>query len=469
MTPVVALVGRPNVGKSTLFNVLTRTRRALVADVPGLTRDRQYGTAFVRGRELIVVDTGGLTEADAPLETQMAHQTGIAIEQADAVLVLVDVRDGLTPDDAAVIERLRRSGKPFRIVGNKTDGLDPDVALAEFHGLAAEPPLAIAAAHNRGIAALGQALEAMLPAPPVEPAAGATRAEEGRIRIAVIGRPNVGKSTLVNRLLGEERMLALDEPGTTRDSVFVDFERDGVGFTLIDTAGLRRRRRVTEAIEKFSAIKTLEAIRAAHVVILVLDAHQGIAEQDQHVVGHVLDAGRALVVAVNKWDGLERDERQWVRATHDRRFGFVDFAETHYISALHGTGVGKLMQAAKRAHDAATRRLPTPELTRILENAVEAHAPPMVGGGRVKLRYAHQSGSNPPSILVHGSRTERLPGSYRRYLENTFREAFQLRGTPVRIELKSGDNPYAGRKRAAKKKGPSRKKTGRKKAARSRR
>lgn len=469
MTPVIALVGRPNVGKSTLFNVLTRTRRALVAEVPGLTRDRQYGTAFLRGGEVIVVDTGGLTEADATLDVQMAHQTGIAIEQADAVFVLVDARDGLMPDDRAVIERLRRSGKPFRILVNKTDGLDPDVALAEFHGLAGEPPLPLSATHNRGLAALAEAVTDMLPASEAAQAdESADTPDDGRIRVAVVGRPNVGKSTLVNRLLGEERMLALDEPGTTRDAVFIDFERDGRQYTLIDTAGLRRRRRVSETIEKFSAIKTLEAIRAAHVVILVLDAHQGIAEQDQHVVGHVLDAGRALVVAINKWDGLDRDSREWVRASHDRRFAFVDFAETHYISALHGTGVGKLMKAVARAHTAATRRLPTPELTRILEDAVEAHAPPMAGGGRVKLRYAHQSGSNPPTIMIHGSRTDRLPGSYKRYLENTFREAFRLRGTPVRIELRSGENPYAGRKRTSKKKGAG-KKISRKKTARSRR
>lgn len=452
MTPVVALVGRPNVGKSTLFNVLTRTRRALVADVPGLTRDRQYGTALLRGREWIVIDTGGLTEADAPLELQMAHQTGIAIEQADAVFVLVDARDGLTPDDSAVIERLRRSGKPFRLVVNKTDGIDPEIALADFHGLVSQAPLAIAASHHRGIGALTEAVDSLVPASGVdngaeEPAA----ADAGRIRVAVVGRPNVGKSTLINRLLNDERMLALDQPGTTRDAVFVDFARDGNDYTLIDTAGLRRRGRVKETVEKFSAIKTLEAIRAAHVVILVLDAQQGIVEQDQHVIGHVLDAGRGFVLAVNKWDGLDRDDRRDVRSEHDRRLNFVDFAETHYISALEGTGVGKLMQAVKRAYRAATRDLSTPELTRVLEDAVAEHAPPMVGGGRIKLRYAHQNGRNPPSILVHGSRTDRLPGNYKRYLENTFRKAFKLLGTPVKLDFRSGANPYAGKKRTSKK------------------
>jgi len=446
MTPVVALVGRPNVGKSTLFNALTRTRRALVADVPGLTRDRQYGTASLRGRECIIVDTGGLSDVEAPLDEQMARQTEAAIEEADAVFVLVDARAGLTPADTSVIERLRRHGKPFRIVVNKTDGLDAAVALGDFYGLSAQPPLAIAAAHHRGLGALTDALVDMLP----EPAgAGAETApgDEG-IRVAVIGRPNVGKSTLINRLLGEERMLAFDEPGTTRDSVAVPFERDGHQYTLIDTAGLRRRGRVREAVEKFSALKTLEAIRQANVVILVLDARQGLAEQDQHVVGHVLDAGRALIVAVNKWDGLDSDTKRTMRREQERRLGFIDFAETRYISALHGTGVGKLMDAVQRAYVAATRDLPTHELTRILEDAVASHQPPLVGGGRVKLRYAHQGGSNPPTIVIHGTRVDRLPAAYKRYLENTFRRVFDLRGTPIRMEFRSGENPYAGRKRA---------------------
>jgi len=469
MTPVVALVGRPNVGKSTLFNVLTRTRRALVADVPGLTRDRQYGTAVLGGREWIVVDTGGLTEAEAPLEQQMAQQTGIAIDQANAVFVLVDARDGLTPDDSAVLERLRRSGKPFRIVVNKIDGIDPQIGMAEFQGLAAREPIPIAAVHHRGISALTRAVDRMVPpAEDAEPGEViAPDPDADRIRVAVVGRPNVGKSTLINRLLGDERMLTLDQPGTTRDAVFVDFSRDGTDYTLIDTAGLRRRGRVSETVEKFSAIKTLEAIRAAHVVVLVLDARQGIVEQDQHVIGHVLDTGRALVLAVNKWDGLDADTRRDVRRTHDRRLAFVEFAETHYISALKGTGVGKLMLAVKRAQRAATRDLSTPELTRVLERAVAEHAPPMVGGGRIKLRYAHQKGRNPPSILVHGSRTDRLPGNYKRYLENTFRKAFRLQGTPIELDFRSGANPYAGKKRASQK--TAARKQSRKKAARTRR
>ena len=454
MTPVIALVGRPNVGKSTLFNALTRTRRALVADVPGLTRDRQYGLARLGGREVVLVDTGGLTDDDDELDRQMAVQTDAAIEEADAVVVMMDARDGMLPADEAVVERLRRNGKPFRVAVNKVDGSDPDAALAEFHGLAAEPPLPIAASQGRGVARLADAAAALLPAPGDHAAAAPEPTAEEGIRVAIVGRPNVGKSTLVNRLLGEERMLAIDEPGTTRDAVEIPFERDGRHYTLIDTAGLRRRARVTGAVEKFSALKTLEAIRAAHVVVLVLDARQGLAEQDQHVVGHVLDAGRALVVAINKWDGLDRDTRDWVRSEHDRRFRFVDFAETRYISALHGTGVGDLLKSVQRAHRSAMGDLATHELTRTLEDAVAEHQPPLVGGARVKLRYAHQGGANPPTIVVHGNRVERLPTAYKRYLEKRFRERFGLRGTPVRMEFRSGENPYArsasgGRRRAA--------------------
>mgnify|MGYP006422338629 CR=1 FL=1 len=443
MTPVIALVGRPNVGKSTLFNLLTRTRRALVADVPGLTRDRQYGIARLGERDVLLVDTGGLTDEQAPLERQMAGQTDAAIEEADLVLVLMDARAGVLAPDAAVIERLRRSNKPFRIVVNKVDGLDPDAALAEFHGLAGEPPLALAATQGRGVGRLADAIGPML-AP--EPQPGASEAGSAGIRVAVVGRPNVGKSTLVNRLLGSERMLAVDEPGTTRDAVEIPFERDGRHYSLIDTAGLRRRARVDGVVEKFSALKTLEAIRAAQVVILVLDARQGLAEQDQHVVGHVLDAGRALVVGINKWDGLDRATKERVRSEHDRRFRFLDFADTHYISALHGTAVGDLLQSVDRAHAAAMGDLTTHQLTRVLEDAVTEHQPPLVGGARVKLRYAHQGGSNPPTIVVHGSRVDRLPEAYRRYLEKRFRERFSLRGTPVRLQFRAGDNPYTGKR-----------------------
>ncbi|MEF8834105.1 MAG: ribosome biogenesis GTPase Der [Halofilum sp. (in: g-proteobacteria)] len=449
MTPVVALLGRPNVGKSTLFNVLTHSRRALVADVPGLTRDRQYGMARVGERDIIVVDTGGLTDEREALDQQMAVQTEAAIEEADVVLVLMDARDGVLPADSAVIDRLRRNGKPFRIVVNKTDGLDPDGALADFHGLAGEAPIGIAATQGRGVARLAGSVAAMLPE--VDGARGTDETiAVGGVRVAVVGRPNVGKSTLVNRLLGEERMLAIDQPGTTRDAVEIPFERDGQAYTLIDTAGLRRRSRVAGAVEKFSALKTLEAIKAANVVILVLDARQGLAEQDQHVVGHVLDAGRALVVAINKWDGLDRYTKDRVRADRERRFGFVDFAETRYISALHGTGVGDLLKAVDRAHGAAMANLQTHQLTRTLEDAVAEHQPPLVGGARVKLRYAHQGGSNPPTIVVHGNRVDRLPAAYKRFLEKRFREQFRLRGTPVRFEFRSGENPYSKRERAQK-------------------
>ncbi len=449
MTPVIALVGRPNVGKSTLFNALTRTRRALVADVPGLTRDRQYGTAHIGGREVVVVDTGGLTDASEAVDRQMAVQTDAAIAEADAVLVLMDARSGLLPADQAVVDRLRRNARPFRIVVNKVDGRDPDAALAEFHGLAGEPPLALAASQRRGIARLADAVAAVLPPAPAEPGPAAAGAEEARTRVAVVGRPNVGKSTLVNRLLREERVLTTDEAGTTRDAVAIPFDRDDRRYTLIDTAGLRRRARVTGTLEKFSSLKTLEAIRAAHVVILVLDARQGLAEQDQHVVGHVLDAGRALVVGINKWDGLDRETKDWVRSEHDRRFRFLDFAETRYISALHGTGVGDLLKSVDRAHRSAMGDLPTHELTRTLEDAVAEHQPPLVSGARVKLRYAHQGGTNPPTIVVHGNRVDRLPDAYKRYLEKRFRERFGLQGTPVRMEFRAGENPYAGERASA--------------------
>jgi len=452
MIPVLALVGRPNVGKSTLFNALTRTRQALVAEVPGLTRDRQYGFARLGGTAFIVVDTGGMTAPDAPLDERMIEQTDAAIAEADGVLVIVDARAGRTPDDEAVIERLRRAGKPFRIVANKADGLAREAARAEFHGLAAEPPLAISAYHREGWRQLGTTLAALLPAQVGEDAAADDGSSDDRIRIAVVGRRNVGKSTLINRLVGEQRVLAYDAPGTTRDAVAIPFERDGYAYTLIDTAGLRRKSKTRETVEKFSAVKTLEAIDQAHVVILVLDAQQGVVEQDQHVVGHVLDAGRALVLAINKWDGLDRHTKERVRSEHDRRFEFVRFARTRYISALHGTGVGELLDDVRAAHASARVDLSTHALTRVLEDAVAAHQPPLVGGRRVKLRYAHQGGTNPPTIVVHGTRVNRLPGAYKRYLENTFRGAFRLEGTPIRMAFRVGDNPFdpgAGERKGA--------------------
>ncbi len=443
MLPVIALVGRPNVGKSTLFNILTRSRDALVADVPGLTRDRQYGFGKVGPRPYLVVDTGGLSGDEDGLDGLMARQTLAALDEADLVLFLVDAREGLTAADERVTDILRRSGKPVRILANKAEGLDPDIAAAEFHALALGEPVPVSAAHGDNIAALMDAVADDLGD---EPGEGVDDSTGDGVRVAVVGRPNVGKSTLINRLLGEERLVAFDQPGTTRDSVHVHFERDGRRYTLIDTAGVRRRARVSEAIEKFSVIKTLKAIDDANVVVFLLDGSEGVAEQDASLLGLTLQRGRALVVAVNKWDGLSQDQRQTVRRHIDVKLPFLDFARMHFISALHGSGVGDLMASVDSAYAAATRDLATSDLTRVLEEAVMEHQPPLVRGRRPRLRYAHQGGRNPPVIVVHGSQTKRLPESYRRYLTNRFRKAFDLKGTPVRVELRSGDNPFAGRR-----------------------
>ena len=441
MLPVIALVGRPNVGKSTLFNYLTRTRDALVADMPGVTRDRLYGTGKVGGHPFIVVDTGGLGGDAEGIDALMARQAALAIEEADAVIFLVDGREGLTATDDLIADRLRRCGKPVFLVVNKTEGLPNDMATAEFHALGIGEPHAIAANKGGGVSDVIEAVFERLP--PVDENDGE---DDQGIRIAVIGRPNVGKSTLVNRMLGEERVLAYDMPGTTRDSIFIPFERDGQAYTFIDTAGVRRRSRVSEAVEKFSVIKSLQAIEVANVVIMVLDAQQGLSEQDAWLAGFAVEQGRAMVVAVNKWDGLEHDERQRIRDSIDRRLPFLDFARLHFISALHGSGVGDLYDSIHQAYRAATRDLSTPELTRILESAVAAHQPPLVRGRRIKLRYAHQGGRNPPLIVIHGNQTRSIPESYRRYLVNAFRQALRLKGTPVRIEFKAGENPYAGRR-----------------------
>lgn len=448
--PVIALVGRPNVGKSTLFNRLTRTRDALVADLPGLTRDRIYGKGRVGPRPYIVVDTGGLTGEEEGLEGQMARQAWRAVEEADVVVFLVDARDGLTAADELVAGRLRRTGKPVVLAVNKAERMSPAVAAAEFHALGLGEPLAISAAHGQGVGLLVERALGLAPVEAGEEAAdGAPEpegGETGRVRVAVVGRPNVGKSTLVNRLLGEERMVASDRPGTTRDAVRIDFERDGEAYTLIDTAGVRRRARVREAVEKFSVIKALQAMEAAQVVILVIDAREGVTEQDATLLGHAVEAGRGLVVAVNKWDGLAPDQRERVRAEVERRLAFADFAPVRCISALHGSGLGELMAAVREVADSSARRLPTPRLTRVLQEAVTAHPPPLAGGRRrIRLRYAHQGGQNPPVIVIHGTQAERLPAAYRRYLAKRFREAFGLVGTPIRLELRSGENPYAGR------------------------
>jgi GTP-binding protein len=443
MLPVIALVGRPNVGKSTLFNRLTRTRDALVADVPGLTRDRKYGEGKVGERPYIAVDTGGLSEAGDGLDGLMAQQAWQAIEEADLLFFMVDARAGLTSVDETIAAALRRTGKPLMLVVNKTDGLDVDSVMAEFYALGLGETHPIAAAHGRGVAALMNCAMQQLP-PAIEVSDAAV--DEDSIRVAVVGRPNVGKSTLINRILGEERVLAFDRPGTTRDSIFIPFVRDDTAYTLIDTAGMRRRARVSEAIEKFSVIKTLQAIDAAHVVILVLDAHEEISEQDASLAGYIAEKGRALVIAVNKWDGLESHERRQIVSQLERRLPFLAFASTCFISALHGSGVGDLFPLVQKAYLSAMRELSTPRLTGILEAAVQEHQPPLVHGRRIKLRYAHQGGRNPPIIVIHGNQTERVPATYKRYLENVFRSAMKLSGTPIRIEFKTGSNPYQGRR-----------------------
>jgi GTP-binding protein len=443
MKPVIALIGRPNVGKSTLFNRLTASRAALVSDFPGLTRDRQYGLGKLGGRPYIVVDTGGLTPEAEGIEALMAAQAMRAVEEADVLLLLVDARAGLTAADEEIVQRLRETGKPLHVVINKSEGLNRDLALSEFASLGISSLYCISAAHGDGVTAMMEDIFGELPEE-----VGRLHEEEARgIRIAVVGRPNVGKSTLINRILGEERMLTFDQPGTTRDAIFVTFTREGRDYTLIDTAGVRRRARVHEAIEKFSIIKTLQAIEAAHVVLLVLDARQGVGEQDARLLGHVVESGKSLVIAVNKWDGLSADERSAIKSAIDLKLSFIDYASVHYISALHGSGVGELFASIDAAYDAGTKSLSTPMLTRVLQEAVEHHAPPMVHGRRIKLRYAHQGGQHPPVIVIHGSQTEAIPDSYRRYLEGHFRAALGLTGTPIRIELRSGVNPY--RRRAA--------------------
>jgi GTP-binding protein len=440
MLPVIALVGRPNVGKSTLFNVLTATRDALVADLPGLTRDRKYGYGRNAAIPYLVVDTGGLVAEAAGIEELMAKQTLYAIEEADRVLFLVDAREGVTHADRHVAQVLRKLGKQIILVANKAEGVDAMAAGAEFHQLGLGEPQAISSAHGDGIRALMERALTGLTAPPEE-----AFANEG-IKVAVIGRPNVGKSTLINRLLGEDRLIMFDQPGTTRDAVFVPFERDGRKYTLIDTAGVRRRARVEEAIEKFSVIKALQAIDSANVVIGVIDAHDTVAEQDASLFGLVAERGRALIIAVNKWDGIPTDKRDEIRMGLDLRLPFLDFAPIHFISALHGSGVGDLMGAVNHAYAGAMRDMATPELTRVLETAMVQHQPPLVRGRRIKLRYAHQGGKNPPIIIVHGNQVQHVPDAYKRYLANVFRKNFKLEGTPVRVEFRSDENPFKGKR-----------------------
>ena len=439
MIPVLALVGRPNVGKSTLFNRFTNTRDALVADIPGLTRDRQYGEGRSGERRFIVIDTGGIHGGEEGIEAAMAGQSLQAIEEADLVLFMVDGREGLTAGDEFIASHLRRQQKPVLLVVNKIDGLDPDQALADFYKLGLEDMHTIAAAHGRGVQKLLE--DALTPFGPEEELQLEDEHEDS-IRICIAGRPNVGKSTLVNRMLGEERVVVYDQGGTTRDSIYIPFERRGKHYTLIDTAGIRRRGKTTELVEKFSVVKSLQAIQDAHVVVLLLDARDGIVEQDLHLLGYVLETGRALVIALNKWDGMDEYEKDKIREAIRRRFTFVDFARIHFISAKYGTGVGNLYDSIHAAHNSAFRKISTAKLTQTLERILTGHAPPLVNGRRIKLRYAHVGGHNPPIFVIHGKQTEELPDHYVRYLEKNFRKYLRLEGTPIRIELRSDENPF---------------------------
>ena len=470
MTPVIALVGRPNVGKSTLFNRLTRSRDALVADFPGLTRDRQYGEGKVGGRPYLVIDTGGISGDEEGIDAEMARHSLLAIDEADIVLFIVDARSGLTAADEMIAKYLREHNKKAYLVVNKTDGLDAYSYSAEFYALGMNTqPFLIAAVHNRGVSTMITSLLDDLLGPMTEAARGAkepvwgevdldepTEEEqeaaleqqakehaERQLKFGIIGRPNVGKSTLVNRILGEERVIAFDQPGTTRDAITIPFERKGKPYTLVDTAGIRRRKNVTEIAEKFSIVKTLQAIKECNVAVVVIDGQTGLVEQDLHLLSFVLESGRALVIAVNKWDNLDQESRDQIKKDIDRRLEFVDYADVHYISALHGTGVGELFRSVEKAYKSATSHWSTNRLTTLLHDVVSEHQPPMVNGRRIKLRYAHQGGLNPPIIVVHGNQTAALTTSYKRYLMNTFRKVLKVTGTPLRFEFRSGENPYA--------------------------
>ncbi|AKH62098.1 MULTISPECIES: ribosome biogenesis GTPase Der [Photorhabdus] len=473
MTPVVALVGRPNVGKSTLFNRLTRTRDALVADFPGLTRDRKYGRAEVEGQEFIIIDTGGIDGTEDGVETHMAAQSLMAIEEADIVLFMVDARAGLMPADHAIAKHLRSREKATFLVANKTDGIDIDTSVAEFYSLGLGDIYSIAASHGRGVTQLierallpfsgkGEEEEVELTEEEANAAYWAEleqneveMAEEEEddfdpltlpLKLAIVGRPNVGKSTLTNRILGEERVVVYDMPGTTRDSIYIPMERDGREYILIDTAGVRKRGKVTETVEKFSVIKTLQAIEDANVVLLVIDAREGISDQDLSLLGFILNSGRSLVIAVNKWDGMSQEDKEQVKEMLDYRLGFVDFARVHFISALHGSGVGNLFDSILEAYDCATRRVNTALLTRIMRMAEEDHQPPMIRGRRVKMKYAHAGGYNPPIVVIHGNQVANLPDAYKRYLMNYFRRSLKVMGTPIRIQFKEGANPFADKR-----------------------
>jgi len=468
MLPVVALVGRPNVGKSTLFNRLTRSRDALVADYPGLTRDRQYGKAEVEEHPFIVIDTGGIQGDEKGIDALMAEQSLTAIAEADAVLFMVDARAGLTSADIGIADYLRKQDKKIFLVANKVDGIDADSAVADFYSLGLGDTVhQIAAAHGRGVTqlltlALTPHIEA-LSQPKIEEndefdgdmesglsdqeIIDAAPEEHDTIKLAIIGKPNVGKSTLTNRILGEERVVVFDAPGTTRDSVYIPMEHDGRKYTLIDTAGIRRRKNVTDVVEKFSVIKTLRAIEDANVCLLIIDAQEGISDQDLSLLGFILEAGRSLVLAVNKWDGLDDHVKDRIKSELDRRLGFIDFARVHFISALHGTGVGHLYESVEEAFVSATKRISTSMVTKILEMAEFDHQPPMHQGRRIKLKYAHAGGYNPPIIVIHGNLAKKLPNSYKRYLMNYYRKSLKIMGTPIRIEFRETSNPFAGKKK----------------------
>lgn len=481
MTPVVALVGRPNVGKSTLFNRLTRTRDALVADFPGLTRDRKYGQANIAGHDFIVIDTGGIDGTEEGVEEKMAEQSLLAIEEADVVLFLVDARAGLLPADVGIAQYLRQRDKTTVVVANKTDGIDADSHIAEFYQLGLGEVEPIAAAQGRGVTQLIEQVLAPLAEKLEEQEEQQTANEEDEaqdewdndfdfdneeetalldealadeseepdqknIKIAIVGRPNVGKSTLTNRILGEDRVVVYDMPGTTRDSIYIPMERDGQHYTIIDTAGVRKRGKVHMAVEKFSVIKTLQAIQDANVVLLTIDARDGISDQDLSLLGFILNAGKSLVIVVNKWDGLSQDVKDNVKSELDRRLDFIDFARVHFISALHGSGVGNLFESIQEAYQCATKKMTTSMLTRILQMATDEHQPPLVNGRRVKLKYAHPGGYNPPIIVIHGNQIEKLPDSYKRYLSNYFRKSLRIIGSPIRVLFQEGSNPFAGKK-----------------------
>jgi len=442
MKPVIAIVGRPNVGKSTLFNRLTKSRDAIVADFAGLTRDRHYGQGHLGRREYIVIDTGGFEPAaDSGIFKEMAKQTRQAVAEADVVLFVVDARAGLSAQDHDIANYLRRLGKPCLLAANKAEGMREGAQLAEFYELGLGEVIAVSAAHGQGVRGMLEAALDALGLP--EPEGEAEAIDQSVVRLAVAGRPNVGKSTLINTWLGEERLVAFDQPGTTRDAISVPFERGGQRFELIDTAGLRRKGKVFQAVEKFSVVKTLQAIESSNVVLLLLDATLGVTDQDAHIAGFILDAGRAVVLAVNKWDAADAYQRELLQRSIESRLAFLKFAELHFISAIKRQGLGPLWGSIRRAHKAALCKMPTPQLTRLLQEAVQFQQPKRAGMYRPKLRYAHQGGMNPPVIVVHGNSLDGVTDSYKRYLEGRFRKAFDLTGTPLRIEMKSARNPYA--------------------------